>query len=107
MSERDISQGAQPDHHDHREYGMHEQYADEGTLNEGYGESEQMGAEQWSGERYNEQAAQVDSDMLDRDEPRVRATSDIDDMTGGMIPPEETPDDESSERNRQLDELQG
>lgn len=31
-----------------REYGEHDRYAESGTLNEGYGEAEEMGEEQWA-----------------------------------------------------------
>lgn len=31
-----------------REYGEHGRYAESGTLNEGYGEAEQMGEEEWA-----------------------------------------------------------
>jgi hypothetical protein len=31
-----------------REYGEHDRYAESGTLNQGYGEAEQMGEEEWA-----------------------------------------------------------
>jgi hypothetical protein len=33
---------------DERDYGEHDRYAQSGTLNEGYGEAEKMGEEQWA-----------------------------------------------------------
>lgn len=65
-----------------------------GTLNTGYGESEERGEEQWSRDRYERQAQQVDGRMLDNLPEGERG--DVDRMAGGMIPPEVTPGNEAN-----------
>lgn len=65
-----------------------------GTLNTGYGESEERGEEQWSRDRYEQQAQQVDGRMLDNLPEGERG--DVDRMAGGMIPPEVTPGNEAN-----------
>lgn len=71
---------------DQQSYGQREEYAQSGTLDEGYGQSQQMAEDQWSADRYQAQSAQVDSATLDQGEPHVgQKASDIDQMVGGMI----------------------
>lgn len=76
-------------------YGMDAQHGESGTLNEGYGESEQMGEEQWSQVRYERQAQQVSGKALDNTRGDER-DDDIDRMAGGMFPPEATPGNEAN-----------
>ena len=108
MQERDNSQGTPPDQ---RDYGESGQYAGQGELNEGYGQGQEMAEDQWSGERYHQQAEQVDRDMLDQEEPRAGDISDVDQMVGGMTGVQQpsdvlsdVPEDEDSET--QLDDWQ-
>jgi hypothetical protein len=51
-----------------------------------------MAEDQWSGERYHQQAEGVDRDMLDQDEPRAGDTSDVDQTVGGMTGVQEPSD---------------
>jgi hypothetical protein len=102
MQERDSGQNAQPDHRD-REYGESDEYASQGELNEGYGQGQDMAEDQWSGERYHQQAERVDRDMLDQEEPRAGDTSDVDKMVGGMTGVEEPFDVMSGRSGRQED----
>jgi hypothetical protein len=83
MQEQDDSQGTPPEERE-REFGESGEYAGQGELNEGYGQGQDMAEDQWSGERYHQQAERVDHDMLDQDEPRAGDTSDVDQMVGGM-----------------------
>jgi hypothetical protein len=124
MQERDSNQEAQPEHRE-REYGESDQYAGQGELNEGYGQAQDMAEDEWSGERYHQQAERVDRDMLDQDEPRTGETSDVDKMVGGMTGVEQPSDimggrsgrqeptdvmsdrPEDEDRETQLDDLQG
>jgi hypothetical protein len=89
MQERDNSQGTPPDQ---RDYGESGQYAGQGELNEGYGQGQEMAEDQWSGERYHQQAEQIDRDMLDQEEPRAGDISDVDQMVGGMTGVQQPPD---------------
>jgi hypothetical protein len=98
MQERDNSQGTPPDQHDYGESG---QYAGQGELNEGYGQGQEMAEDQWSGERYHQQAERVDRDMLDQEEPRAGDTSDVDQMVGGMTGVEQPSDIMSGRSGRQ------
>lgn len=65
-----------------------------GTLDQGYGQSEQRGEEQWSRERYDEEARQVDAKVLDNLPEGERG--DVDRMAGGMISPDESTNNESA-----------
>lgn len=64
------------------------------TLDDGYGQSEERGEEQWSRDRYEQQAQQVDGKILDNVPDGERG--DVDRMAGGMFPPEETPGNETN-----------
>src|SRR5258708_15368567 len=83
MQEQDDSQGTPPEERE-REHGARGEYAGQGEVNEGYSQGQDMAEDQWSGERYHQQAERVDLDMLDQDEPRAGDTSDVDQMVGGM-----------------------
>jgi hypothetical protein len=102
MQERDDSRGTPPEERE-REYGESGRYAGQGELNEGYGQGQDMAEDQWSGERYHQQAEQVDRDMLDQDEPRAGDTSDVDQMVGGMTGVQQPPDVVSGQSGRQDD----
>ena len=65
-----------------------------GTLNQGYGRSEEMGEEQWSRERYEQEAKQVDAKVLDNLPEGERG--DVDRMAGGMFAPDETAGNEAN-----------
>lgn len=65
-----------------------------GTLDQGYGQSEQMGEEQWSRERYEQEAKQVDAKVLDNLPEGERG--DVDRMAGGMFAPDETAGNEAN-----------
>ncbi|MGH2484703.1 MAG: hypothetical protein ACRDHE_01695 [Ktedonobacterales bacterium] len=73
--------------------GAEAQNGDE-TLRDGYGNGEERGEEQWSRDRYERQAQQVDGKMLDNLPDGERG--DVDRMAGGMIPPEVTPGNETN-----------
>ncbi|HEX8036823.1 MAG TPA: hypothetical protein VF510_23395 [Ktedonobacterales bacterium] len=90
---------SQPSRADERDYGEHDRYAQSGTLNQGYGEAEQMGEEQWAqpiGQAAQEpsdaQRGQIGasaSDQFERDlEERAGGGGDTGeefrDMVGGM-----------------------
>lgn len=62
------------------------------TLDQGYGQSERMGEEQWSRERYEQQAKQVDARVLDNLPEGERG--DVDRMAGGMFAPDEDAENE-------------
>ncbi len=78
----------QPDEEptDQQRYGQSDEFAQQGTLAEGYDQSEQMGESEWSAERYANQAGKVDRATLDEGEAQSgQQASDIDRMVGGMI----------------------
>jgi len=93
LQHEDQEQG-KPTHH----YGQGDKYVQEGTLAQGYGQSEQMGEDAWSAEHYERQAESVDEAILDQGEAQgSTGRSDIDRMVGGMIGTEEP----SSEEKKQ------
>lgn len=47
MSNQDYTQDTERGR-DERDYGTHDRYAQSGTLNQGYGEAEEMGEEEWA-----------------------------------------------------------
>src|SRR5260370_27579186 len=102
MQEQDDSQGTPPEERE-REYGESGEYAGQGELNEGYSQGQDMAEDQWSGERYHQQAERVDHDMLDQDEPRAGDTSDVDQMVGGMTGVQQPSDVVSSQSRRHDD----
>src|SRR5260370_32908692 len=111
MQEQDDSQGTPPEERE-REYGESGEYAGQGELNEGYSQGQDMAEDQWSGERYHQQAERVDHDMLDQDEPRAGDTSDVDQMVGGMTgvqQPSDVMSDllEDQDQETQPDDCQG
>lgn len=53
-----------------REYGEHGRYAESGTLNEGYGEAEQMGEEEWA-----EPLEQEGEEQTDRQRGKLGASA--------------------------------
>ncbi len=69
-------------------------HGESGTLDQGYGQSEPMGEEQWSQERYEQGAKQVDAKVLDNLPEGERV--DVDRMAGGMFTPDDTTGDEAS-----------
>lgn len=75
-------------------YGQDAQHGESGTLDGGYGESEQMGEEQWSREQYEQGAQRVSGDAIDS--ARGDDSGDIDRMVGGMFPPDATPGSEAN-----------
>jgi hypothetical protein len=66
----------------------------DGTLNTGYGAGEERGEQQWSRDRYEQQAQRVDGRMLDNVPEGERG--DVDRMAGGMFPPDVTPGNETN-----------
>jgi hypothetical protein len=55
------------------------------TLDQGYGQSERMGEEQWSQEGYDRDAREVASRALDTPGEPGGGRSDVDRMAGGLV----------------------
>lgn len=75
-----------PNPSDPREASDDRNLAEGGTLNEGYGRSEELAEDRWSEQSYQRSAQQIDGPMLDEGEPRVEGqSSEIDRMVGGIM----------------------
>ncbi|HLJ82487.1 MAG TPA: hypothetical protein VKT52_13435 [Ktedonobacterales bacterium] len=73
-----------------------------GTLNEGYGQGLERGEDRWSEERYQRGPEQIDSRMLDEDEPHIEGrASDIDRMVGGIMGGDPENENQSPEQNQE------
>jgi len=56
LSDQQLSKDEQAD----QRYGLTGEYGQHGSLETGYGQSQQMGEDEWSAERYAQQAKKVD-----------------------------------------------
>ncbi|MGH2516844.1 MAG: hypothetical protein ACRDHP_14415 [Ktedonobacterales bacterium] len=91
-----------PNTPEQRENSDNRNLADSGTLNEGYGQSEELAEDHWSEESYQRSAQQIDGPMLDEGEPHVEGqASDIDRMVGGIMGGSQTADDQQENHARE------
>lgn len=61
------------------DYGLGEEYAQSGKLNEGYGQSEQMGEDQWTAQPAEQLRGTTN------DQPNTPDAEGLDNMAGGMF----------------------